>query len=154
MIVFDLKCGKGHVFEAWFRDNATFETQCNGRKVECPVCGGTKIEKAPMAPNIAVSDSARGGMLDKGTEDTVNAAKFISTCRAIREEVEKNSDYVGPRFAEEARRIHYGETDKRSIYGEASDRDAQEYMRKVCQLPLSLGFPALTAELLQTQTLR
>ena len=44
MIVFDLKCGKGHVFEAWFRDNATFETQCNGRKVECPVCGGTKIE--------------------------------------------------------------------------------------------------------------
>ena len=126
MIVFDLKCGKGHVFEAWFRDNATFETQCNGRKVECPVCGGTKIEKAPMAPNIAVSNNARGGMSDKGAEDTVAAAKFISTCRAIREEVEKNSDYVGPRFAEEARRIHYGETDKRSIYGEASDRDAQE----------------------------
>ena len=126
MIVFDLKCGKGHVFEAWFRDNATFETQCNDRKIECPVCGRTNIEKAPMAPNIAVSNAARGVMSDKAAEDTVTAAKFISTCRAIREEVEKNSDYVGPRFAEEARRIHYGETDKRSIYGEASDRDAQE----------------------------
>ena len=126
MIVFDLKCDKDHVFEAWFRDNATFETQCNDRKIECPVCGRTNIEKAPMAPNIAVSNAARGGMSDKAAEDTVTAAKFIATCRALRQEVEKNSDYVGPRFAEEARRIHYGETDKRSIYGEASDRDAQE----------------------------
>lgn len=126
MIVFDLKCGKDHVFEAWFRDNATFETQCNDRKIECPVCGDTKIEKAPMAPNIAISSTARGGMSDKAAEDTVTAAKFISTCRALREEIEKNSDYVGPRFAEEARRIHYGESNKRSIYGEASGRDAQE----------------------------
>ena len=126
MIVFDLKCGKDHVFEAWFRDNATFETQCNDRKIECPVCGRTKIEKAPMAPNIAVGNAACGGMSDKAAEDTVTAAKFIATCRSLRQEVEKNSDYVGPRFAEEARRIHYGETDKRSIYGEASDRDAQE----------------------------
>ena len=102
MIVFDLKCGKDHVFEAWFRDNATFETQCNDRKIECPVCGRTKIEKAPMAPNIAVGNAACGGMSDKAAEDTVTAAKFISTCRALRKEVEKNSDYVGPRFAEGA----------------------------------------------------
>ena len=123
MIVFDLKCGKSHVFEAWFPDNATFESQCKDRKIECPVCGGKKIEKAPMAPNIAVSNTAGGA---KAGEETAAAAKFLSKCRELREEVEKNSDYVGPQFAEEARRIHYGESDKRSIYGEASDRDAQE----------------------------
>ena len=129
MIVFDLKCGKSHVFEAWFRDNATFESQCKDRKIECPVCGGKKIEKAPMAPNIAVSNTTRGAKSEKSekaVEETVAAAKFLSTCRALREEVEKNSDYVGPQFAEEARRIHYGESDKRSIYGEASERDARE----------------------------
>ncbi len=126
MIVFDLKCGKNHVFEAWFPDNATFESQRKDRKIECPVCGGKKIEKAPMAPNIAVSDTARGAKSEKAVEETAAAAKFLSTCRALRDEVEKNSDYVGPQFAEEARRIHYGESDKRSIYGEASDSDARE----------------------------
>ena len=126
MIVFDLKCNGNHVFEAWFRDNATFEAQCKGHEIECPVCGETKVEKAPMAPNIAVSNEANRAGSDKALEDTAAAAKFLSTCRKIREEVEKNSDYVGPQFAEEARRIHYGEADKRSIYGEASNRDARE----------------------------
>ena len=126
MIVFDLKCAKDHVFEAWFRDNATFEKQRRAKDISCPVCGENKIKKAPMAPNIAVGATEKNGTAGKATKDTAIAEKMMSTCRALRDAVEKNSDYVGPRFAEEARRIHYGEADKRSIYGEASDRDARE----------------------------
>ena len=126
MIVFDLRCLKEHVFEAWFPDNATFEKQRDERKVECPVCGSRKIEKAPMAPNISTGNAGKPAMSQKAARETEAAAKVIEACRALRKEVERTSDYVGPRFAEEARKIHYGETGKRSIYGEASDREAKE----------------------------
>ncbi len=126
MIVFDLKCAKDHVFEAWFRDNATFDKQCSGKEISCPVCGERTIRKAPMAPNIAVGAGETGKAELRSAADNDMTEKIMRTCRALRETVEKNSDYVGTRFAEEARRIHYGETEKRSIYGEASDEDAQE----------------------------
>ena len=126
MILFDLKCVNDHVFEAWFRDNATFDKQRRAREIACPVCADVKIEKAPMAPNIAIGGAESVATPAKAAAETVEAAKMIGALRALREEVEKNSDYVGPRFAEEARKIHYGETEKRSIYGEASDRDTRE----------------------------
>ena len=126
MIVFDLRCAKEHVFEAWFPDNATYEKQRNGKKVECPVCGSRKIEKAPMAPNISTGSTGAPVVSEKAAKETEAMAKVLDACRALRKEVEKTSDYVGPRFAEEARKIHYGETGKRSIYGEASDREAKE----------------------------
>jgi len=119
MIVFDLKCGKGHVFEAWFPDSAGFEAQRTDGKVICPVCGDNGCEKAIMAPNIAVP---RG---DGEARRKAAAVEMWQQLGQLRRKVEENCEYVGERFAEEARKIHYGETDKRDIYGEATADEAK-----------------------------
>jgi len=119
MIVFDLRCEKAHVFEAWFPDSAAFERQRKKAQVSCPVCGATKVEKALMAPNIA---SAR----DKdAARETAEAAKVMQELVKLRRHVEAHAEYVGPKFADEARKIHYGETEKRGIYGEATKDEAK-----------------------------
>ena len=120
MIVFDLKCASHHVFEAWFRDGATYEAQAAAGEVTCPLCGDTDIAKAPMAPKVA-----RGS----GSQDNpefAKAAKAMAWMRAVHDHVEKNFDDVGRKFPEEARKIHHGETEKRNIRGEASADDARE----------------------------
>ncbi len=116
MIVFDLKCSAGHGFEAWFKDSATFDKQVTAGTVECPECGDTAVEKALMAPKVGKGSEARRGRMEAQVKDML---------RAMRKTVETNCDYVGPRFAEEARKIHYGETEARGIYGEASDTEAK-----------------------------
>lgn len=120
MIKYELKCRKDHVFEAWFYDSATYDKQAAGGKVVCPVCNSRKVTKAPMAPRIARS---RG---ERAADEAKQAAAAMKALAAIRDHVEKNADYVGEQFAEEARKIHYGETDKRNIYGEASKDEAKE----------------------------
>ena len=120
MIVFDLKCRKSHVFEAWFRDSASFEEQAAAGKVLCPVCGSKKVEKALMAPNLA-----KGQARDKADGESAQAAEIRRQLKNIREHVEANCDYVGAQFAEEARKIHYGEEERRGIYGETSDEEAK-----------------------------
>lgn len=122
MIVFNLRCAKSHVFEAWFRDSATFDEQNAAGEVACPVCGDTNIVKAPMAPNISPS---KGGGSKAGADDPEVAKRMRAALSEIRDQVEKNADYVGDKFAEEARKIHYGETEKRNIYGEASNDEAK-----------------------------
>lgn len=119
MIVYQLTCADGHEFESWFRDGATFDRQARAGKVDCPTCGSTKIAKAPMAPKPL----KRGGAEARARELAVEMRKAAETVRA---HVEKNCEYVGPRFPEEARRIHYGESEERGIYGEASDEAATE----------------------------
>lgn len=121
MILFDLRCAKGHVFEAWFRDNASYDSQTEAGAVNCPACGSHKVEKAPMAPRIGKGSSAvtRQQMAAELTE-------MKRQLTELRAKVEANCDYVGNKFAEEARRIHYGEAAHRDIYGEASDEEAQE----------------------------
>ncbi len=122
MIVYQLKCSSGHVFEGWFRDADTYDRQAAAGKVACAACGDTQVGKAPMAPRLAKRRSepapveARPGL-------PAEAAKVLAE---LRRKVESECDYVGDRFAEEARRIHYGETEKRGIYGEASDDQARE----------------------------
>lgn len=116
MISFNLRCGKDHVFEAWFKDGKTYDRQARQGKVSCPVCGDATVEKAPMAPNIASGVSR---------DPAGRAAELRETLQKLRSEVEKNCDYVGENFAEEARKIHYKESEQRGIYGEASDQDAQ-----------------------------
>jgi hypothetical protein len=119
MIVYDLRCRRGHVFEAWFRDSAAYDEQARVGEVACPSCGSKKVEKAPMAPRVA---KGRGG-----EEPDAAVAKAAETRRAmleLRRHVEENFDYVGGEFAEEARRIHYGDTDPRDIYGETSEEEA------------------------------
>lgn len=133
MIVFDLKCRKDHVFEGWFTDSATFRAQADAGEVACPICGDTKVTKALMAPNVATRSSAAKGeemaAPAKGKSLTMSqhkeqAAQMLAMMRAVKEHVEKNFEHVGPRFAEEARKIHYGEADKRSIYGQATRGEA------------------------------
>ena len=145
MIVFDVKCGAGHVFEGWFADSATFEAQAERGDIACPICGDTAVAKALMAPRVATTKAA-----DKGADspsrapepsqppsapsrETVTLAKqkeqagqMMAMMRAVKRHVERNFDNVGAKFAEEARRMHYGEADKRSIYGQATKEQAQE----------------------------
>ena len=120
MIVFDLRCSKGHEFEAWFKDSATFESQRKGKAVACPDCGETRVEKALMAPNIAPS---RGRT---GNREESKKATYYQMVKELHRQVAENCDYVGDKFADEARRIHSGETEKRGIYGEATLKEAIE----------------------------
>jgi hypothetical protein len=121
MISFNLRCGKEHVFEAWFKDGKSYDRQAKQGRVSCPVCGDNKVEKAPMAPNIA------SGVSRKRRDDgqVSRAAELRETLNKLKAEIEKNFDYVGPNFAEEARKIHYKESEQRSIYGEATDQEAK-----------------------------
>jgi len=119
MIRYELKCRKDHVFEGWFQDSAAYDTQAAAGKIVCPVCNSRKITKAPMAPSIARPKSARAA------DEVKQKAVMMQALRELRDHVEKNADYVGEQFAEEARKIHYGETDQRNIYGEASKDEAE-----------------------------
>ena len=112
MIKYDLKCRKGHGFEAWFRDSATYDEQAEGNRIVCPTCGARKVEKAIMAPRVSSGVAER-------------RAQMVKVLKDLRSQVEKNCDYVGESFAEEARKIHYGEAEARGIYGETSDEDAE-----------------------------
>jgi hypothetical protein len=121
MIVFTLACGADHRFEAWFKDSAAYETQATTGAIACPFCNDTAIRKAPMAPNLATSGGDKSNSSEQRAEEV--AREILSE---IREQVEANCDNVGDRFAEEARRIHYGETKQRGIYGEATSDESRE----------------------------
>jgi hypothetical protein len=117
MILFTLRCPSDHEFEAWFRDGETFEAQQQAGEVSCPHCGDTKVEKAVMAPAIARS---------RPSTPPISPAQMRAALCELRRKVELNCDYVGERFAEEARRIHYGEVDAHGIYGEATAEESHE----------------------------
>lgn len=123
MIVFDLICDNEHTFEAWFKDSKTFDRQRRKKAVACPVCESSKVEKALMAPNISTSRAKDQAVQSQKTVMAANMRKMLSE---VRKTVEENCDYVGPEFAEEARKIHYGEKDPRGIYGEATKEEAEE----------------------------
>ncbi len=120
MISFNLRCGKDHVFEAWFKDGKTYDRQAKQGKVACPVCGDVNVAKAPMAPNIA-----KGASRGAAGKAHVQAKELRKTLEKLQKEVAENCDYVGDKFADEARKIHYKEADERNIYGETSDEDAR-----------------------------
>ena len=120
MIAYSLRCHKGHEFEGWFRDSSAFDEQSTSGHLSCPSCKSVRIEKAIMAP--AVSGTKKTSAKAKAAE----ARQVRQFATGLRKYVQENADYVGPQFAEEARKIHYGETPERHIYGEATARDAQE----------------------------
>jgi hypothetical protein len=124
MIHYALHCASGHGFEAWFASSAAFETQADAGHVTCPVCDDRHIVKAPMAPRIIHGQGeARQSPapLPATPHATGETMKMIAEfCRSV----EANCDYVGQGFPEEARKIHYGETDPRPIYGEATPTEA------------------------------
>jgi hypothetical protein len=140
MIRYALHCEAGHEFESWFANSAAFDKQAKRKLVECPVCGSSKIEKSIMAPRLARTDDApraeeiaespatppappaKTPVMTVSPQERVLRQKL----KELREHITKNSNYVGARFPEEARKIHYGETEHRSIYGEASPDEAKE----------------------------
>jgi hypothetical protein len=118
MILYQLKCSDGHEFEAWFKDSDSYGEQIDAGAITCPTCGDTDVTKAPMAPNIATRSA--------GDRANQVAREMREVAEGIRREVEENCDYVGDEFAEEARRIHHGESEERGIYGEATDEQSSE----------------------------
>jgi hypothetical protein len=117
MIRFTLRCASGHEFEGWFRNGDGYEAQQKAGEIACPECGDSHVEKALMAPSIGRSREAR---------PPISPAQLRSALVELRRQVESHCDYVGPQFAEEARRIHYGEVDAHGIYGEATDSESRE----------------------------
>jgi hypothetical protein len=130
MIVYELKCSSGHVFEGWFRDAATFDRQAAANKVACAVCGDSEVVKAPMAPRVAKrrgdAPAGPGSQVQGAAPSREATGEALKVLAELRRKVETECDYVGERFSEEARRIHYGESEQRGIYGEASDAQAKE----------------------------
>jgi hypothetical protein len=120
MIVYDLKCRDGHQFEAWFRDSGAYDAQLEASDLLCPVCGGSDVQKALMAPNLS-----RGEARTPAVQEDQRVVQARRALHELRRQVEENCDYVGPRFPEEARRIHYGECDARGIYGESTAEEAE-----------------------------
>ncbi len=123
MIKYAVRCANTHEFEGWFKDSATFDVQSKRGDIVCPHCGNTKVMKAPMAPSI--TKSANNGPASEVRAREV-AERILEAAVAMRQEIESKFDYVGEQFADEARRIHYGEADERGIYGEASEDETQE----------------------------
>lgn len=138
MISYQLKCSSGHQFEAWFPSSGAYDEQHAAGDVSCPLCGGQDVTKAPMAPAVASrKDSARPSREAEARAQTV-AREIVETAYRLREHVEQTCDNVGTAFAEEARRIHYGETEVRGIYGEATveeTRSLDEEGIEVYRLP-------------------
>jgi hypothetical protein len=141
MIHYQLRCAEAHEFDGWFKDSAAFEAQAARGLLECPECGNAEITRALMAPSVPRKGNARAEALpvpvappapeppaQAPAQMAVDPARMPAQLRAmlqkLRAEVEKNCDYVGEGFAEEARRIHNGESDRRGIYGEASPEQA------------------------------
>ena len=137
MIRYALVCAKGHSFESWFQNSAAYDKQAKQKLVTCPTCGTPKVEKEIMSPRMA--GSRRRDEAPPSSEATGEASEKTPVAMAspqerelrkklkeLREHLTKNADYVGPKFPEEARKMHYGEIDHRSIYGEASPDDAQK----------------------------
>ncbi len=120
MIRFSLHCDHDHDFEGWFRSNDDFDSQVEKLFVACPVCGSHKVEKALMAPSVTT-----GRQKEK---IAVAMSKMVSELKEMTRKVRENADYVGGDFAEEARRIHFGEAEKRGIYGEASGEEVKSLL--------------------------
>ncbi len=116
VIQYSLHCSKGHQYDAWFKNAAAFDEQQARGLVTCAVCGDAAIEKAPMAPAVARTDGEKVAL----TSTHPDAARFRELLRAYRQKVVSEADYVGDRFAEEARKIHFEEVEARGIYGEAT----------------------------------
>ena len=127
MIRYDLICDQGHPFDSWFRDSATYDKQVKRRMVICPVCETHKISKQLMAPGIPAKSNKKPAEPARVFTGPVDPRQqmLVKMMRELRKQVEKNADYVGDQFAEEARRIHYKEAEQRGIYGEATREDAE-----------------------------
>ena len=119
MIVYRLQCSKSHLFEGWFNSISAYDAQEAEGKLICPVCNDRKIEKAIMSPSVPSTVGER----KSAAPDMLRQAKQFAM--GLRKHVEENVEYVGKEFPDEARKIHYGESEERDIYGEATPKEAE-----------------------------
>ncbi|WP_312797597.1 DUF1178 family protein [Tianweitania sp.] len=139
MISYSLHCTEGHDFEAWFRNGDDYDAQSQRGLVTCPTCGSAKVSKALMAPAVSTGKRREKLALAAGAEQ----AKMIAQLQDLARKVRSSAENVGDKFAEEARKIHFGETEARGIYGEATLEEAKSLAEDgVGFLPL----PALPEE--------
>ena len=145
MIRYTLHCENTHEFESWFASSEGYDKQVKRKLVTCPVCGSPKVEKAIMAPRLARTDKRRSRGPEAAAAPSPEALpapttaadkapvamispqeqEFRQKLKALRDHLTQNAEHVGARFPEEARKMHYGEIEHRSIYGEASPEDAK-----------------------------
>lgn len=149
MIVFDLSCGAGHVFEAWFGSSADYEDQRARGLVACPICGASEVAKAVMAPNVGAKGNQiaapvpmRGG----GPPAPAEMKKLLAALATVQAKMLEGSEHVGTRFADEARAIHDGDAPERAIHGQATLAEAKALAEDgvpVAPLPLPVIPPDL-----------
>ena len=121
MIHLSLRCEHDHSFDGWFRNSEDFEKQRKRGLVGCPSCGSSSVEKALMAPSVSTGRKKEKMALAMDATQK----KAMAELKALTEKMRENADYVGDKFAEEARKIHFGEADQRGIYGEATAEEAK-----------------------------
>jgi hypothetical protein len=142
MIRYTLVCNRGHEFESWFASSSTYDKQAKRGLVACPTCGVTKVEKAIMAPRLTRSDKPIDVSQKPAPEAPAPAApaeppapvamissqerELRTKLKELRDQLTKNAENVGRKFPETARKMHYGEIEHRSIYGEASPQEAKD----------------------------
>ena len=139
MIRYALICQQGHQFESWFQDSAAYDKQAKRGLVSCPHCGSAKVEKAIMAPRLSATAKKRGKTIEAPEATSAPAPasapvamispqeqEIRAKLKELRDHLVKNADNVGAKFPEEARKMHYGETEHRSIYGVATPEEAKE----------------------------
>lgn len=124
MIKFSLVCESDHEFEAWFQSGAAYEAQAAAGQVLCPHCGSHRVAKGIMAPAVTTRSRGEPTAAAPSPIPDIPVEQLQKYLRHIRNEVRTKAEYVGGRFAEEARRIHFDESPARGIYGEASAEEA------------------------------
>ncbi|MBB3910073.1 DUF1178 family protein [Sphingomonas desiccabilis] len=138
MIVFDLRCDGGHVFESWFGSSADYADQKERGLVRCPMCDSASVEKAVMAPNVA----AKGNQRATTGADPMKAA--LAALAKAQEKALEGSEWVGSRFADRARAMHLGEEATAPIHGQATPQEARALVEEgvpVAPLPLPVVPP-------------
>jgi hypothetical protein len=150
MKVLDLRCAHGHGFEGWFASNEAFDSQLASGLVECPVCGDTAIVKLLSAPRLNLGNAkapeaaAPAAVAPNVPAELSPEARWM---RAVREVLAKTED-VGERFADEARKMHYGETRERGIRGQATPEQTEALLDEGIPV-MALPIPAALKETLQ-----
>ncbi|WP_447723775.1 DUF1178 family protein [Sphingomonas koreensis] len=142
MIVFDLKCGGGHVFEAWFGSSADYESQRERALVACPMCGDSAVDKAVMAPNVAAKGNRGSGMVSAGGKP--DPKQLMAALAEAQAKMLEGSKWVGVAFADKARAMHLGEEAHAPIHGQASVEEAKALIEEgvaVAPLPLPVVPP-------------
>ena len=141
MIRYTLRCEKDHAFESWFQSSSAYDSQVKRKLVTCPACGSAKVDKAIMAPRIVGKKGRDRAAQPAPAPASTEAPAIESTSlmmaqerelraklKELRDHLTKNADNVGKKFPEEARKMHYGDIEHRSIYGEASTEDAKKML--------------------------